>query len=244
MFAFKNGCSIFAKRIATVVFYVLAFREYFMHTLIDRPFSSMTPAHEKHVTTSGTCRLRYFLDEEEDVEIRCRRFFGRTLQPREFAAICGGHAREIKPFVGIDGTALYLEYHHTSLDCVGACLIYQASDARLVLSNESIRFLNRTGIERKKRQWFSRQKVACQSLGISTIHINAARTSISQGYFYYPFFGFSAALPEYVCDSLPKNLAACRTLAELYEHPKGQKFWRQFGNACQMSLKIRETDVL
>jgi len=208
-----------------------------MSTLIIKPFSKKQP--ETRSTPATTCRPHFFFNEEKESEMLCRLFFGRMLLAREFAALCGGNnSGEIDTTVGIDQSGIYLEYYHHQLDCVGACLIYQANGSRIVLSNEHIRFLHPTDREQKKRRWFSQQKAACQSLGISAIQINAAKTSISQGYYYYPLLGFNAALPKSVSGLLPKKLTTCRTLAELYVYPQGKQLWYQLGQPCQMTFEL------
>ena len=213
-----------------------------MSALTTKLFSKRQPVCTGTRNTSVTaCRPHFFFNEENETEMLCRLFFGRTLFAREFAALCGGNnSGEIDTTVGVDQSGIYLEYYHHQLDCVGACLIYQANGSRLVLSNEHVRFLNPADREQKKRQWFSQQKAACQSLGIAAIQINAAKTSISQGYFYYPLLGFNAALPESLFGLLPKKLVAFRTLAELYVHPQGKQLWYQYGQPCQMTLELQE----
>ena len=215
-----------------------------MSILITKPFFQKQPVCTETRTPLVTvCRPHFFFNEEKETEMLCRTFFGRTLFAREFAALCGGNNGEIDTTVGIDQSGIYLEYYHHQLDCIGACLIYQANDSRFVLSNEHVRFLHPADREQKKRRWFSQQKAACQSLGIATIQINAAKTSISQGYYYYPLLGFNAVLPECVSGLLPKKLTACRTLAELYAHPQGKQLWYQLGQPCQMTLELQENST-
>ena len=213
-----------------------------MSILITKPFSKRQPVCTETRNALATAfRPHFFFNEEKKTEMLCRLFFGRTLLAREFAALCGGNnSGEVDTTVGVDQSGIYLEYYHHQLDCVGACLIYQTNGSRLVLSNEHIRFLHPANREQKKRRWFSQQKAACQSLGIATIQINAAKTSISQGYYYYPLLGFNAALPECVTGLLPKKLTAFRTLAELYAHPQGKQLWYQLGRPCQMTFELQE----
>ena len=210
-----------------------------MHTLVGKPLISKK-SHAKQATDSAMQCRQYFMDEKEDAETLCRLLFGRIPHSGEFAAICGGDTDDVEVVIGTDKAGIYLEYRHASLDCIGSCLIYRGSDSRIILSNESPRFLCRAGIEQKKHRWFFRQKNACQRLGISTMTVNAAKTTITQGYFYYPLFGFDAAIPESVRGLLPEILNECRTLTELYEHPDGKAFWFQYGVACQMTAEIRK----
>ena len=186
------------------------------------------------ITTSEASPLRYFLDEEHDAGVQSLLLFGRLLGYEELVALCGGDVGATELTVGISNTGLYLEYRHFSSDCVGACLIRRTEDMRLTLVNEHVRFLRRNGIERKKFHWFSRQKVACESLGITAIHVTGARTTIAQGYYYYPLFGFNASLPAEFARFLTQDFADCQTVLDLYEHPQGRKSWALYGCPCEM----------
>ncbi len=210
-----------------------------MHPLIIKAFPTK---FSKPVASLETWSPRFFLDEEGDATKRCLTLFGRLPNPHELAAICGSEIEKTEITAGIATGGLYLEYHNDTSDCVGACLIRRTPDSRLTLVNEHVRFLRRDGIEMKKFHWFSRQKAACQSLGISTIHITASRSSLSQGYYFYPFFGFNAPLPPEFYRYLANELTCCRTLLELYEHIQGRKTWYLYGEPCDMAFDLHKSN--
>jgi len=192
----------------------------------------------KQIAVSMSKPFRFFLDEEQNVRQRSHALFGRMLHHAELVALCGGDSRKTDMTVGTVQAGLYLEYRHVSSDCVGSCLIYREADTRLALINEHVRFLRRNRIEREKFQWFTRQKNACESLGISAIHITGARSSISEGYYFYPLFGFNASLPQEFIRFLPDELSPCQTLLSLYEHFSGRKIWFRYGYPCDMVFEL------
>ena len=194
----------------------------------------------KHILTPVSYSHHFFLDEEHDVGLHCHALFGRILHFGELAAICGGEPGKTEITVGVAKSGLYMEYHHTVTNCVGACLICRTADSRLVLVNEHVRFLQRDGIEKKKFHWFSRQKAACESLEITSIHITGSRSSISQGYYLYPLFGFNAPLPPDFLHFLPKEISPCRMLLDLYERPQCRKIWFLFGFPCDMVFDLQD----
>ena len=183
--------------------------------------------------------IRFFLDEEYEARLRCHLLFDRMLSHAELVALCGGgDGEKTEMTIGIIKTGLYLEYQHFPSDCVGSCMIHRRDDRRLVLVNEHVRFLRRNGIERKKFHWFSRQKFACESLGVSAIDVTGARSSITQGFYYYPLFGFNAPLPPGFYRFLTQELSHCQTLLDLYEQPQGRKAWAMNGCPCEMSFEL------
>jgi len=194
----------------------------------------------KHILTPVSYSHSFFLDEEYEARLLCLDFFGRMLHFGELAAICGGELGTTEITVGVAKSGLYLEYQHPVTGCIGACLIYRTADMQLVLVNEHIRFLQRDRIEKKKFHWFSRQKAACESLGISTIHITGSKSSISQGYYFYPLFGFNAPIPPDFLHLLSKEIAQSRTLLDLYENPQGRKIWFLCGFPCDMVFDLDE----
>jgi len=179
----------------------------------------------KHILTPVSFSHGYFLDEEHEAGLLCHDLFGRMLHFGELAALCGGEAGKTEITVGVAKSELYLEFNHAAIGCVGTCLIGRMADSQLALVNEHVRFLRRDRIEAKKFHWFSRQKAACESLGIPTIHITGSRSSISQGYYFYPLFGFNAPVPPDFLHLIPKEIAPCRTLLDLYENTQGRKMW-------------------
>ena len=116
-------------------------------TMIPDTFSVFTA--KPTVMSVGT-PIRFFPDEENDVRLRCQHLFGRMLSLAELVALCGGYDGNTELTVGIANSGLYLEYRHSTSDCVGSCLIFRTEDLRLVLINEHVRFLRRNAIERKK----------------------------------------------------------------------------------------------
>ena len=192
----------------------------------------------KHIQSSVPYPLRFFPDEENDTGLLCHALFGRVLHFGELISLCGGEPGKSEITIGVAKSGLYLEFQHAVIGCVGACLICRAADSRLVLVNEHVRFLQRDGIEKRKFHWFSRQKAACEALGIATIHIVGSRSSISQGYFYYPLFGFNAPAPLDFLHILPKEINHCLTLLDLYEYPQGRKIWFLHGFSCDMMFDL------
>ena len=197
----------------------------------------------KHITTNMiatpvSCSSRFFLDEEHETKLRCQSLFNRSLDLSELAALCGGDVKKSDVTVGIADAGLYLEFHHRAIGCVGSCLIRRTTDSRLVLINEHVRFLRRNRIEKKKQLWFTRQKTACEYQGISAIHITASRTSISQGYYYYPLFGFDTPIPSGFSRYLSREIAHCRTIHDIFQFPQGRKLWYLYGFSCGMVYSI------
>jgi len=192
----------------------------------------------KHILTPVSFSHRFFLDEEYDAGLLCHALFGRMLHFGELTAICGGEPGKTEITVGVAKSNLYMEYYNAMIGCVGACVICRTADSQLVLVNEHVRFLRRDGIEKKKFHWFSRQKDACESQGISAIHITGSRSSISQGYYYYPLFGFNAPVPPDFLHILPKEIPPCRTLLDLYEYQQGRKKWFLCGFPCEMTFNL------
>jgi len=100
--------------------------------------------------------------------------------------------------------------------------------------------LHRNGIEKQKFHWFSRQKAACESLGIPTIRITGSRSAISQGYYFYPLFGFNALIPTDFLRLLSTENASCRTLLDIYTFPRGKKMWFLCGFPCEMVFDLHD----
>jgi len=212
------------------------FSKFMIHKTLIRDASPDLAAN--YIAIPVPCPICFFLDEEHEARLQCHALFGRMLHFEELVALCGGDAEKTEMTVGVVENGLYLEYHHIPSDCIGSCRIRQTADSRLVLVNEHVRFLSRDKVEKKKYCWFSRQKTACEVLGISTIHITGARTSISQGYYYYPLFGFDAPLPTEFCRFLPKEIAHCRTLINLFKYQQGRKIWFLQGFSCEMMFDL------
>ena len=197
--------------------------------------------HSKYFSSSlSSCDPCFFPEEEFEAKSLCEKFFGRVLHPHEFAALCGCSPTDIlQTVVGTNQHRLYLEFHAKDADCVGTCLIDADSNSRLVLFNEHVRFLNQEKLGRRKFQWFSKQKKACERLGISAVHMLAAKSSISQGYRYYPLMGFNADLPQDFRRRFLPDDYNTQTLHDLLDKPDFWNLWITLGTQIEVTFEMK-----
>jgi hypothetical protein len=180
----------------------------------------------------------FFVGEEFEARSLCRHLFGRQLRCHEYALLCGCTPDFSEIAVGIDRKYLYMEFHDRELGCIGESLVYKGSDSRLILLDEHVRFLNQEKLENRKIRWFSKQKNACENLGIATVQLLAAKSTISQGYCHYPRMGFQAVLPLTFRSLFGPEYSALQTMHEILEIPEIWNLWVAQGTEVEAKFEI------